>query len=114
MTWINIHAVALHGILDLSDNSLTSSFDPENLFDLHDMIGGCFFTDDTYPHVKSENAGEYYRQHTIRVHYFFQPVPFYQKFLVSPFTPIKIFVKYVDDGTLDRRDTLQYNEFSKY
>lgn len=48
MSWVNIHPVALHRVLDLSYDSLACGLDSKNLLHLHDVIGCCLLSDNTY------------------------------------------------------------------
>jgi len=47
MARVDAHSVRLHGILNFVDNGLSSSFDPEDLSGLDDVIGGCELSNDT-------------------------------------------------------------------
>lgn len=58
MPRIDIHAVTLHCILNLSNDRLASRFNPKNLFNLHDMVRRRLFADDTYADVKSERIAK--------------------------------------------------------
>ena len=47
MPWIDAHAVTLHGVVDLVDDSRSRSLDAQHLCDLDDVVGRSVLSDDS-------------------------------------------------------------------
>lgn len=103
MTWVDTETVRSHRVIDLSNNTGASSFDTENLLDLHDVVGSRLGANNTCKRKRRSmllgSAEVATKPLTIGSHDLSKTLSFDEKFLLTASVGL-------DDGALETGHSL--------
>lgn len=112
MTRVNLQAVFGHCIRNFMNDGSSSSFDPQDLCDLDDVVRRRMGSNDAYKKLMKNCCRESGTKATLGYHNLLKAVAFHDKFFLTLLAS-QVFLVFLDDnGTANGRDTLEIGEIS--